>query len=164
MINRLAEQACRAGLPSLAKVCLSQPVRRQTMPIFFSISQVEQEGNRMLLPAFSAVFSAPKTEIAHAGRAEWRGGASHCPSCSPLFTQCRCLKKSYGSHFERKSPCRKAQRLSRSGMPGAWYKSGGKPGQTLLEHRASQNTYFTFQNPSTCLRCSHSVQRPYTKP
>jgi hypothetical protein len=34
LINRPVRFACRPRLPSLAKVCLSQPVRRQTMPIF----------------------------------------------------------------------------------------------------------------------------------
>jgi hypothetical protein len=32
-----------------------------------------------MLPAFSEVFPAPKTEIAHAGRAEWRGGPLTAP-------------------------------------------------------------------------------------
>jgi hypothetical protein len=73
----------------------------------------------MLLSAFSEAFSAPNPEIAHAGRVEWRGGGLSPPLLLSSIHAKQMLRNSDASHFERNSPCREAQGLSRSEMPEA---------------------------------------------
>jgi hypothetical protein len=106
---------------------------------FFSNRHVVLSGTICVFPeSFCS-----KYEGADAGQVQWGGGVSHGTLCSPSFTQC-VLRKNLpvptAGHFARKAPCRRAEGLSRWAMPEARYSSGGTPGQTLLEHRASQNT------------------------
>ena len=128
-------------MPSrLAVACQSLPQsagQAANYAHFPPISQVEQQGHRMLLPAFSEAFSAPKTEIAHAGRVEWRGGPSHCRSCSPPFTQCRGQKiltvpisnENHHAAKPRDLVVRKCQRLDtvRGGSQGKHFLNTGYP-------------------------------------
>ena len=70
--SRLLKEFADVGLTDrLAEVCLSQPVRRQTMRIFSQIAC----GLRMELSACSEKVSAPKTERADAGQLQWRGAS-----------------------------------------------------------------------------------------
>jgi hypothetical protein len=84
-----SRQACRlASLASLAEVCLSQPVRRQTMRIFSQFAC----GLSMELSACSGKVSAPKTERAHAGQLQRRGGSLTAPR-AVLHSRSVCLEK-----------------------------------------------------------------------
>jgi hypothetical protein len=86
-----SRQACRlASLASLAEVCLSQPVRRQTMRIFSQFAC----GLRVELSACSEKVSAPKTERADAGQVQRRGGSVTAPR-AVLHSRNVCLGKFY---------------------------------------------------------------------
>ena len=126
----------------LADACQSLPKSAGQAPIyahFFSNRHVVLSGTICVFPeSFCS-----KNEGADAGQVQWGGGVSHGTLCSPSFTQCvlrKILPVPTAGHFARKAPCRRAEGLSRWAMPEARYSSGGTPGQTLLEHRATQNT------------------------
>ncbi len=91
-----SRQACRlASLASLAEVCLSQPVKRQTMRIFSQFAC----GLRMELSACSGKVSAPKTEGADAGQLQRRGGLSRHPVLS--FIHAVCVWKNSTGRYSR---------------------------------------------------------------
>ena len=138
-------------MPTLAKVCLSQPVRRQTMRNFFPLVM----WCRVELCARSDKVSAPKTKGLTQDRFSGEGGSLTAPRAL-LHSRNVCLEKILpvppAGHFAEKAPCRRAEGLSRWVLPEAWVVFGGCVGHAPVKHRPPQNTRKVFNNASSCMR------------
>jgi hypothetical protein len=127
-----SRQACRlASLASLAKVCLSQPVRRQTMRIFSQFAC----GLRMELSACSGRVSAPKTEGADAGQLQRRGGLSRHLVLSFIHAVCvwRNSTGRYSRSFRGKSTLPQSTRMESLGAARGFVSFGGKCGACTFQ-------------------------------
>jgi hypothetical protein len=118
-------------LATLAKVCLSQPVRRQTMRICFQLSC----GLRMELSARSEKVCASKPERVDAGQLQWREGLSRHPV--PSFIHAMCVKKNSAGRnsrsFRGRSTLPQSPRIESLGAARGLGSFGGKCGACTFQ-------------------------------
>jgi hypothetical protein len=155
-----SRQACR--LASLAEVCLSQPVRRQTMRIFSQFAC----GLRMEPSACSGKVCAPKTERAAAGQLQRRGGLSRHPVLSFIHALCVWKNSTWRNSrsFRGKSTLPQSPRMESLGAARGLASFGGKCGAGTFQTQGTlKHTNIACNNPSSCMRHGPSTAWSHRK-